>query len=167
MAANPQIIMHNFGILADIMQAFSVALGLGIFMGGLFTLKRHGEMRTVMSHQMTLAWPLIKMMGGIMLLILPSIIHTGLFALFSTQSPLAYTGSGNDSWNNMMPAVIMFVRLIGVGSIIRGLIIFSRAGITGGQPGTFGRAFIHLIGGLLLVHILGTTDLLKDVFDVN
>ena len=166
MSSSAIVMMHNFGILADIVQALSIIMGVGLVMGGFFTLKRYGEMRTFMSHQMTLAWPLLKIVAGAMLLVLPVLIGTGLLAFFSTTSPLAYVNDGS-GWDQFAQAVLMFVRVIGICSCIRGVVLFSRTGIVGGPPGTMGKALIHFVGGLMLVHIIGTGNLLKEIFDIT
>ena len=37
----------------------------------------------------------------------------------------------------------------------------------GGQPGQLGKALIHLLGGILCVHIHGTELMVKYLFDIN
>lgn len=159
---NPTTLMNNLGVIADIVQAVSIAMGLGLFMSGLFRLKRYGEMRTFMSYQMTLAWPLLMLIGGIMLLCLPLMIRTALVNIWSTSNPLHYTGP-KGGFEQLIPPIIVLVRLVGVGAFIRGIVLFSRMGREGVPPGTMGKAMLHVLGGLLCVHILGTLDLLKEI----
>lgn len=164
--AEPQILINSFGELAVILQTVSVLMGLGLFMTGLFELKRYGEMRTMMSHQMTIAKPALMILCGVIFLILPTFLATGLVALWGTSSPLAYHGNA-DGYAEYIPPLLMFVRLIGAGSIMRGIVLFARAGGQGGQPGTMGKAMVHVIGGLCALHILGTEQILSSILGLN
>lgn len=162
---NPAVVMANFGQLGDLVGTISIILGLAFFLGGFFNLKRYGEMRTMMSHQMTLATPMMKMLAGVMLMTLPVMISTVLNTFWSTSTPLRYSGT-QDGWDQYVPVVLTFVRLIGVVSIVRAFVLFSRSGQVGGQPGVIGKALIHLLGGVLAIHVIGTVDLLKNILDV-
>ena len=147
-----------------IIQSIGIALGLFLFLSGVFALKRYGEMRTMMSQQMTIAKPLFKMFAGIGLLCLPTMIATVMQAMWGTYDPLSYTGYGND-YDILIPPVIVFVRLIGVGAFIRGWVLLSRCGGgEGGQPGITGKAILHIVGGILCIHIIGTYNLLISLF---
>ncbi|WP_423063615.1 type IV secretion protein IcmC [Candidiatus Paracoxiella cheracis] len=159
---NPTTLMNSLGTIAGIVQTVSILMGLSLFMSGLFRLKRYGEMRTFMSHQMTLAGPLLTLIGGICLLSLPLVVRTGLLSFWGTSNPLRYSGP-QEGFEQLIPPIIMLVRLLGVGSFIRGIILFSRGGREGSPPGTVGKAMIHIFGGLLCIHILGTVDLVKEI----
>jgi intracellular multiplication protein IcmC len=162
---DPATIIANFDTIASILETVSILMGIGLFLGGLFLLKKYGETRTYMSHQMSIAGPLVMLIAGVAFLILPTTISTVLFAFWSSSTPEHYSGLG-EGWDQYMPVVLIFVRIIGVGAIMRGILLFSRVGgHHGSQPGTMGKAFIHILGGLLCVHILGTVDLLKNIFD--
>ena len=137
---NPAVLMANFTTLADILQAVSILMGLGLFVGGVFVLKRWGEMRTFMSYQLSLAWPLGMMICGVFLIALPTVISTGVYALWSQSSALRYTGT-DTGWGQYMPPLLLFVRLIGVDAIIRGILLFSRTGSHNSQPGMVGKGF--------------------------
>ena len=121
MSINPDTLLYNLGYMANILQTTSIILGLGLFMSGLFRLKRYGEMRTFMSQQMTLAGPLLMLIAGISLLCLPFVLSTALLNTWGTTSPLRYSGPTNSGYEQLIPSVIMFVRLIGVGAFIRGI----------------------------------------------
>ena len=63
-----------------------------------------------------------------------------------------------------MPAILVFVRVVGIGSFIRGIVLLSRSGDhQRSQPGMLGKALIHILAGVLLIHIVGTMDLLEDI----
>lgn len=161
--------MQNLGIISNMMSTVAIMLGVGLFMGSLFQLKRYGEMRTFMSHQMTLWAPLAMMFAGILLLILPFTVTTALRAFWGEgqTSPLAYVGSGQHDIDVYIPVVLMLVRVVGVGAIMRACFMISKTGGHGGQPGQLGKALIHLFGGILCVHVMGTVTLIKTIFGIN
>lgn len=168
-ANHAAVMLHNLGTVADILNVVAIVMGLGLVIGGLFKLKRYGEMRTFMSHQMSLWGPLAMVMGGVFLLILPWTVTTSLLAFFGPgqTSPLSYQGTMTHDIDVYIPVINAFIRLIGVGAIIRACVLFSRSGQTGGQPGTIGKAILHLFGGILCVHIMGTVELVKYLFDLQ
>ncbi|AAO91121.1 hypothetical protein [Coxiella burnetii] len=163
---NPFVLMQNLGYMAEIVQSVSIIMGLGLFMMGIFRLKRYGEMRTFMSHQMTIAAPLLMMIAGIALMCLPVVLSTALTSFWSTSNPLHYHG-GEVGYEQLIPPIIVFVRLIGVGAFIRGVLLFSRVGREQTPPGTMAKAMLHILGGLFCVHILGTLSLLKSVLGMS
>lgn len=168
-AAHAAVMLHNLGTLANILNVVAILMGLGMCLGGLFKLKRYGEMRTFMSHQMTIWAPLVMIIGGVLLLLLPYTITTSLLAFFGPGQtlPISYHGATTHDIDVYIPVVNAFIRLIGVGAIIRACVLFSRTGQTGGQPGTVGKAALHLFGGILCVHIMGTVELVKYLFDLQ
>lgn len=164
---DPHVLAKNLGYAAVIFQDVAIMMGLGLFMSGLFRLKRYAEMRTFMSHQMTISAPLLMIIGGILLLALPLTLRSALYNVWSTSNPLHYGGSTNGSWQQLIPPIVIFVRLIGVGAFMRGIVLFARSGSEQSPPGTMSKAMLHVIGGLLCVHILGTFKLLNGILGIT
>lgn len=155
--------------IAHIIQVISILLGLSLFTHALLQLRRFAESRTYMSHQMTLWGPMSTMLAGVLLLILPYTVTTSLRAFFGPGQtlPLTYQHVHESGLDTYMPVVLTFVRLIGVGAMVRACMLLSRAGKSNSQSGLIGKALIHLFGGILCVHILGTVQLIKAIFDVS
>lgn len=162
---DPQIMIQNLESVGNIIGTISILMGVALSTFGFFTMKRYGEARTFMSHQMTLWQPLMQIMGGVMLLMLPTFVKSALYAFWSTSSPLVYHATP-DAWDSYIPVVLVFVRLIGLGAIIRAILMFARSGTSGGQPGTIGKAATFLFAGILLMHILGVYALLCNILDI-
>ncbi len=160
---NPEILTQNIGIMANILETVAVAMGVGLFMMGIFRLKRYAEMRTMMSHQMTLAWPLMMILGGTAMLASPFLIGTLMLNFWSVTSPLHYN-PGSASIDELIPPVLMFVRVIGLCALVRGFMMFSRLGREQSPPGTAAKSVLHMVGGLLCLHVLGTVELVKTIF---
>jgi len=156
------LMARHFIIIAEIIQSIGVMIGVALTVGGIFQLKKYGEMRSMMSHQMTLAGPLMMIVAGSALLSLPTFIRLSLLTFLGQDSPLQL--SPGSSYSADITPFIIFVRVIGVGSFIRGIVLLSGTGHQGGQPGTTGKALTHIFAGILAVHVLGTYELLKNIF---
>lgn len=161
---DPIIIMNHFSILASIIQTVAILMGIGMVISGFFLLKKFGESRTMMSHHMTIVGPLMMLLAGVLLLSLPTTLCTFLYAIWGTYTPLTYVGSGG-GFDDYVPVVLMFVRLIGVTAVIRGVVMMSRVGGQHSQPGAIGRGLMFIFCGILAVHILGTYHLLLQILD--
>lgn len=167
MMAQAQAMLQNIGTLGNILNVISIMMGLGLFLSGLFQFKKYGESRTQMSSQHSIAGPLALIISGVFLLILPYTITTALLAFWGPGQtlPLQYQGPTTYDIDVYIPVILAFIRLIGVGAIIRSLVLFSKLGHQA-QPGTMGKAMMHLLGGILCVHILGTIQLVEFIFDL-
>lgn len=158
-------LIRSFSTIARVLVSVSVGMGVCLFVSGIMQLKRYGEMRTMMSHQMTLWGPLSVMFAGVFCLVLPFFISSSLLAFWGTSNPLHYGGSGDNLLDQYVPAVNMFVRVIGIGAILRAISLFARAGGHNSQPGSLSRGIFYLFSGVLCVHIVGSAHLFKAIFD--
>lgn len=156
------ILTQNFGIIGTILQDMAIFLGVGMTLAALFQFKKYGEQRTMMSSQHSIAGPLAMLIAGASLLVLPTFIDTALYAFWKNSNPLTYSGD-TSGWGSLVPPILMLVRLVGVGSFIRGIVMISRCGAQQSQPGQLGKAMMHIFAGILCVHILGTLHLLKNI----
>jgi intracellular multiplication protein IcmC len=161
---NPALMMSNLGIIAKIVQAVAVVMGVGLIFSGIMKLKHYGEMRTMMNSQGSLANALFIVLAGVMLLTLPTMLNTFLLAIWGTTNPLPYPGGDNMGTNGLMRGIVMFVRLIGVISFIRGVVLISHLGKeNGGQQGSIGKALTYMIGGIMCVQIVATAQFLSTI----
>ena len=162
---NSSILISNFTSLSYIIQAVMVMIGVCLIVTGLFKFKRYGEMRSMMSQQVTITGPLFCLLSGVILLIFPKFVHITMGMLWTNTNPLRY--QDNDlSFSGYIQAIIIFVRIVGVVAFIRGVVLLSRFGQQGGQP-VLGRALIFLICGVLAIHIVGSVDLFQNFFDLS
>jgi len=161
-----QTVIQNLHSMASILQIMAIAGGLGLFIMSLFEFHRYGQMRTFMSHQMSMARPLSIMLSGIMLIIMPTLITTFMLAFWGSASPMAYTSTSDSGWAPLMPMIIMFVRVIGVGAFMRGIFMVSRMGQHGGQQGGMSKALLHMFGGILCINVVATEQLLHAILPI-
>lgn len=161
---SPAHLIESFSQIARIIETVSIAMGLFLFASGMFVLKRYGETRTFMSQNMSFARPGMMLLAASMLLLLPTTVATILHTFWGGDwNPMRYSGTAV-GWDEYIPAILVFIRVVGIVSIIRGIVLISRSGQQNSQPGTIGRALTHLLGGIFLVHILGTVDLVRSIF---
>lgn len=153
----------GFRTLAGISSDVCIVIGALMFVGGLYQLKRFGEMRTMMSAQMTLSKPLTPIIAGALLMAYPTALGTLLRAFWGSDgNVMAYAPTGN--YDVMVPAMLAMVRLIGVISIIRAILVASVAVGPQAQPGSKSRAGMLLVAGLLCTNVMGTLHLINSLF---
>lgn len=156
-----ETLISNFSIIAVMLQSTSVLMGVCFTLAGIFQLKKIGDARGG-GGQGSAVGPILMLLCGAMLFILPSFMGSFGLALFGSVNDLGYDG-GSTSTGGLTQAVTMFVRIIGVGSFMRGIVLISRSGGQNAQQGTLSKAIVHMIAGLLCVHIQGTVYLLEEL----
>lgn len=162
---NPNILIDNFDTIYDVVIFISRLVGILMVVMGIFKLKRYGEMRTHMSTQITILSPLLPILVGLGLFSFPSLLAGSLETLWGYSNPLAYPG-GSGGYQAYMRPIILFIRIIGMAAIIRGLILLTRAGGSQSQPGMMGKALVHFIGGILAFNIVGTVNLIRAILNI-
>lgn len=139
--------------LMRLVTAFAFVTGMFLVFKSILGLKQYGESRTMMSSQHELKGPLILMMAGAALLYLPGAVNSGLTTFWTSPNPYAYQTDVSDQWSVLVNDCYLVIQLIGTIAFIRGLLIMSHLGGHSNQPGTFGKAMAHLIGGIFCINI--------------
>jgi intracellular multiplication protein IcmC len=163
---DPTALLTNLNTISVIVLDMVIVIGLFFLAGSVLVFKRYGEMRGIMSHQMTVGKPLMLFMGGASLLTLPWLSTTLISTIFGNASPLSMTTTGLNDWDSLMESVVILTRIIGVISLARGLCMLSKTGSQNRQPGAIGRGSIFVVAGILCIHILGTISLLEYILGV-
>jgi len=167
-ASYTQYLENSLDSLADIVEYVSIVMGIALILSSLFLFKKYGQMRTFMSQQLTMTKPLLTLIGGAALLILPTFVGTAERMVWG-QSWFSQTMSldlGTD-WTGLLEPVFMLVRLLGVIALIRGILLATKAGGQQAQPGMAGKAAIHFVAGILCINIDGTAQILGNIFDFS
>lgn len=150
----------NIGALMEMVTGLAFVLGMYMVVKGVLELKRFGEARTMMSSEHGLKKPLILLFVGAALIFLPSTINTGLTTLWNEPNLLAYVPEEKNPWSQLIANSFLILQFIGVIAFIRGLIKISHLGGHGGQPGQFGSAMTHIIGGILCINMYDTVNMI-------
>ena len=150
----PERLASIITLASNILVIISYVMGVGFVVLGIFKLKRYGEMRTQMSSQMSILSPLMPIIVGVLLVRFPHFFGETMQMFFGKTgtADLAYPSTGGGFEQYIKP-IMMLVRLIGVIAIIRGLVLLSRVGNPQSQPGSTGKALIHIIGGIMAARI--------------
>lgn len=169
---NVQVLLDNlsrsYNGLWRLITAWAYLCGMMFITMSLFQLKIYGEMRTMMSGQTNIMKPLSFLLVGAMLMYLPSTFKTAMLSTFGTAT-------GNPmSWSNVTsvgihgyqlaitPALLGLMKIVGLISFVRGWMMMAHVSEQG-QHATFGKALTHILGGLLLINIVGTGNMLWDL----
>lgn len=149
------MITHLAGQIPTIMRmvtAFAYVMGMMFIIMGVIKMKHLGEMRTQMSHEHSIKGPLLYIAVGAMLLYLPSSVNVGMSSFWTDPSPYDYR-LNTDEWSQFYNNIYLVIQLIGTIAFIRGLVMLTHLGGHGGQPGTFGKAMVHIIAGVFCINI--------------
>ena len=157
-------LQNNIPPLRQLVVAISFLCGILFLIRGVYKLKEYGELRTMMSAQTNIFKPSIYLFVGASLLYFPSTYSMSLETFFAQPYPsdLAYNASSADGWQAIISIVTSLIKLIGLIAFVRGWILMSALGGHSAQPGTFGKAMWHLIGGILAINIIGTTNVIDN-----
>lgn len=163
---------RSYNSIYRLLNAWAYMCGMLFITMSIFQLKIYGEMRTMMSGQTNLMKPISFFLVGAMLMYLPSTFQTMMLTTFGSAS------SNPMSWSNVTevgingyqlaitPALLGLMRIIGLISFIRGWIILVHVSEQG-QHSTLSKGLTHILGGLFLINIVGTTNILWNLITVG
>jgi intracellular multiplication protein IcmC len=141
----------------------------GIFMiyRGLHGLKVFGEMRTMMSNNAESKGPLILLALGACLMWFPHMVSVMMETFFaqSAPSPIHYpSGAGllSTDGKEVFKAISAILQVVGFIAFGRGMFILGHLANQSSPPGTFGKAMMYMVGGILLINIYGTWQILTN-----
>lgn len=149
--------------------AFCYTTGVWLLLKSVYMLKKYGQMRTMMAVNASIAKPMIVLMTAVGLIYIPSIIDIfidSLWAVGASQSVIAYPTSPA-GWDAIINPLIDIVRLLGLVAFARGWLLLARFGAEQSQPGTGGKALMHMIGGVLAMNITGTLSVAQATLGIS
>ena len=162
-----QNIADQIPSLMRFVAALAYVMGMYFIFFAILKLKQYGEMRTMMASQHSLKGPIIYLIVGALLIYLPSSIQMGTSTFWAHSSPYEYVGAESDQWASLLKACILVVQLFGTIAFIRGLVLLSHMGGHGGQPGMFGKAMTHVIGGIFCINIYAFVQMVLATLGLN
>lgn len=150
---------QNVGYLYGIAEAFALIAGITFIFFGITEFKRYAEMRGMMGQQNSIAKPVVLLICGSLLIALPSILPAIITMFFSQAQDGQY-----DPGMPAMGGIVLFLRFLGLCSVIRGIMMLAKSGGYNTQPGMRGKAFIHIFAGVILLHIVDVSTLVNQFF---
>jgi cytochrome b subunit of formate dehydrogenase len=148
----------NIQYAAGIAEAFAIIAGVALVLFGIAGLKRYAEMRGAMGQQQSMAKPLMLLICGSLLLALPTMIPIFVTSVFVNAQDSTYQGP------SMMGGLFLFIRFIGLCTLIKGIIMLAKTGGHNIQPGARGKALIHMFCGVLLMHIVTVQQIAESFY---
>jgi intracellular multiplication protein IcmC len=146
------------------LNALSWVLGIVFVAIAILKLKQYGQMTVMMSTHASLGPSLAYLLVGLGLLFLPTLLDVMNVTFFGygTEAIQGYEESLH--FADIMAPIFQVIQVIGLIAFIRGWIILLRIGSQGSPPGTLGKAFVHMIGGILAINVTGTLEILRGTF---
>lgn len=162
---------NAFGSIQSLIVAVAYVIGLSLIVRGVMMYRIFANQTFGSAQRGEIAGPMVHLVVGAILLYFPSTLNVSLQTIFSTTdiSPasdlVAYQSlSGGEKWQKITDVVTMYMKLIGLIAFVRGWVILSKMGHSGSQPGSIGKGLIHVIGGILLVNVVDTVNILACTF---
>jgi intracellular multiplication protein IcmC len=145
-------------------------IGIAFAFKALYSLKVYGEQRTMMSSNASMKEPLSYLFVAGIFIFLPTGVGVFLNTTFGTDSIMAYSAlpSAFDlTQENGGYALLQLLQLIGIIAFIRGWVLIARAGAQGQQPGGVGKGLMHVFGGVLLMNIVYTLNIVYNTLGIS
>lgn len=157
----------SFNSLVVLVRALSYIIGLTLIVRGVMMYRIFATQTMSSAQKGEIAGPLVFLMVGAFLLYFPSTLATSLTSVFGDNNVagstelIAYKDlSGLQKWTAISDVVVKYMYLIGLIAFVRGWVILSKMGHSGAQPGSLGKGIIHVIGGVLLINVVKTFNVL-------
>lgn len=162
---------YAFTSIRTLIVALSYVMGVGMVVKGLMMYRQLANQTMASAQRGELAGPMVWIIIGCILIYFPRTLQSTLITVFGSgdisaaSDLIGYTTiSGVERWREISEVIIMYVKLVGYIAFVRGWIILSKMGHSGSQPGSIGKGVIHVIGGVLLINIIDTVNLLARTF---
>lgn len=160
-----------FGDLKQLIVAISYITGAFLVVRGLMMYKIFATQTMASANKGEFAGPLVFIIVGAILIYFPSTLDTSLTTVFGSkalQSPADFIGYKSltkvQQFKTLGDVIVKYIYLIGLIAFLRGWIILAKMGHSGAQPGSVGKGIMHIIGGIMLINIVATMNILAQTF---
>lgn len=158
-----------FGSLKALIAAIAYVAGISLIFRGLAMFRSFGHQS--MAEQPEIAGPMVYIIVGAILIYLPSNIDVNLNTIFGSTELGAATellsyapDANNQTLVDFLTVIVNYLQLLGLIAFVRGWLILAKMGQRGEQPGAFTKGVLHVIGGVLLINLVGTIQILANTF---
>lgn len=160
-----------FDSIQKLIVALSYVIGLGMVARGVMMYKAFADQTFHSQNRAEMAGPIVWIIIGCVLIYFPRTLDSSLITLFGSDEIsgsselIAWQSTlGTEKWKALSEVVIKYIKLVGFIAFLRGWIILSKMGHSGAQPGSITRAMVHVLGGILLIAIVDTVNILARTF---
>jgi len=152
--------------VSHLIVAVSYLAGITLVLRGLFKLKLYGDMRVMMSNNANIGEPLTLFSIGAILIFLPNLLDVSMQTMWGVDynTVMSYDVDTSGHWGDVMQPIASLIQVIGFIAFLRGWFFLSKITAQGYQQGVVGKGFMHILGGILAINIVGTIDMLKATF---
>lgn len=144
--------------------AFAYVMGFLFTYKAVYYLKVYGESRTMMASQSNLKVPISYFLAAAAFIYLPTMFSVLMVSSFGYENPIKYDSQTTQGLSSTsMDAIIYLIQTVGIIAFLRGWFHLAKNSEQGAHANN-GKAFSHIIGGLLAINIMGTKEVLWNTF---
>lgn len=158
--------------LEKLVSGAAYLIGVMFLIKGVMALKHAGEGKSHMSQGHSLKEPILYLSSGAMLIYLPTAMDVMLKTVYGSTNILSYNSleSGNPIVDALFGSsglfggdLVIFIQLIGLIAFVRGWVMLAKSSTQqGGHQGGFGKAIMHIFGGILAINIVQTINIINN-----
>lgn len=157
-------------------QVYKMVTGAAYIIGcafafkALYSLKVYGELRTMMASQTSIKEPIMYLIVAAVFIYMPTAFDILMNTTFDESSIMSYDQLPSDldlTSTNGGIALLSILQLIGVIAFVRGWVLMARSQGQGSQPGTLGKGITHVFGGILLMNIVFTINVVYNTLGIK
>lgn len=162
-----------FTSLRSFIIALSYVIGIGLVFRGIAMYRAFGQHITSQSRGGEVAGPMVFLVVGAFLIYLPSTLSSSLITIFgqaeltASSEILSVAGTDDNKWQEVGAVIANYLSLLGLIAFVRGWVILSKMGHSGSQPGSIAKGITHLVGGIFLLNIVTTVQMIAQLFGVT
>lgn len=153
-----------------LVTAAAYVIGISFAFKAMYSLKVYGEMRTMTASNASMKEPLTYLFVAGIFIYLPTGFAIVLNTTFGSNNVMAYSqlpSAFDLSGSNGGYALLKLLQLIGVISFVRGWVLLARSSGQGQQPGGFGKGLTHIVGGVFLMNIIQTLNIVYNTLGIS
>lgn len=145
-------------------------IGLMFALKAIWSLKKYGESRTMMSSDTNIKEPIMYFIVSAMLIYFPTGLDIMLQTTFGSTNILQYApiSSGTPGISTLFGsssmvgrALQIIIQTVGLVAFVRGWVLIARTASHGQPPGGTGKGLMHVFGGILAINIIATLEIIS------
>lgn len=147
-------------------------MGIAFSFKAIYSLKVYGEARTMMSNNASMKEPLTYLLVAGIFIYFPSALEVMISTSFGGDGSVwayAAISSKNSAFDTLFgqgsvvgKPLVLIIQVVGLIAFARGMVLIARGAGTGSQPGSTGKGFMHVAGGVLAINIVQTLTVINN-----